>query len=243
MSSHSSRKFFGWLVLLLWMLSCVTPLAATPAPTSPPEDIQGTLAAEIAATFSAAQTQTATMYPPTSTATPTITPPRTPTETVTASPTFILLLPTTTAMPDIAAATYIAAGTPAKDVAEHFFSLHPIPTDQRTWRNQWLCEVRDKPHPTILAGEKFDAAWTVVNTGWDIWDSSAMDFVHLDGLSGSKPKINNPPAVIGYGMTLTASITFAAPKKVGTYNTTYGLKVDRIKSNYLCQLTMTVTVY
>jgi hypothetical protein len=243
MGTSYSRKIFGWIVLLFFILACASPLAAaTPtAVVMPQAKMQETLDSAIVGTAAAAQTLTETLRPPTSTPTLTGTPSRTPTVTFTPTPTFIYSLFSATPAPAILAMSQTAQSDTTINLGDNF-RLEPIPTEKWSDANQWRCFVRYSPHPKVRPSEKFYASWTVVNTGWRAWSSNTIDFVYKGGIRGGRLNIQDIPSTVSYGRTLNLGTKFTAPKSIGEYNSLYVLKVDASRKTELCLLRMVITV-
>lgn len=236
------RKIAGLIFLLLFLPACgSSSKSGAPTPTPLSEAlILNTLDAAIAGTSAAAQTQTATMRPPTSTPTLTSTPTNTPTVTFTPTPTFFYSLFTLT--PDVSPTPLTDAGSITTIILSDGFTLEPIPLEKQSRNNQWRCVVRYTPHPIVKPSQKFHAYWTVVNTGWNVWNSNSVDFVHNGGLQGTGRRIQDIPSTVGYGKTLSMGDDFIAPRKVGDYGSSYVLRVDSSIHTVICRLKMIVTV-
>ena len=176
-------------------------------------EIRQTLDVVIAGTAHAAQTQTASSIPPTVTPTLTSTITPTPTTTFTPTPTFIFSLSTATIE---APPTDETQGSPSIIQIDGNFALTPISEEKRSAANQWRCVVRYSPKLTVAPDTKFFAAWTVVNTGWNVWTSNTIDFVYSGGLRGTHKNIMDTPSTVSYGGVLNIGETFIAPHRPGS---------------------------
>ena len=236
------RKLLGWSLFIFFILACASPFAPAPTPVPLPEArMKETLNASIAGTAAAAQTQTQTALPPTATPTLTFTPSKTPTP-VTPSPTVWLYYSTPTfdqpIMQTYAAFTATAEYMESKGAinlgSDGFITA--IPTELWTTKNQWRCSIRSRPHPVVEPGKKFTVFWTVANIGWEVWTSNTIDFVYDAGFQGIVRNIQDIPHTVGYGRTLTVSVTYIAPRKLGTFHSRYVIKVDATKRTEFCPL-------
>jgi hypothetical protein len=240
MNSKDYRKIGGLILLILFLLACVSSSGTSSAPTPLPEaKMRKTLEAMIAQTSAAAQTQTTTARPSTLTPTITRTPSKTPTQ-PTPSPTFFYSLFTATLDIKVestdaslnATAQYLNS-IGAIDLGG--FVLTPIPIEKRNAKNQWRCFVRYSPSPSVAPEEKFDAYWTVVNTGWNYWTSNTVDFIHRGGFRHEGRRIQDIRSTVDYGRTLSIGATFIAPKAIGSYHSYYVLQVG---NNAFCPMWM-----
>ena len=165
----------------------------------------------IAGTAAAAQTQTA-LFLPSPTRTPTLLP--LPTSTVTETPT-----PTQTVIFIIPSATEpFVPGSVGKGC--ELVSITPY-------------------NPVLNPSDTFDTIWTLKNTGNDIWMSNNYDFKYSSGTDMHKNDIYDLPNSVPPQGTTTLTVAMVAPKKSGTYTTTWVLAA---KKNTLCKVSATVIV-
>lgn len=179
MVSRDYRKSGGLILLILFLLACVSPLSAAPMPTPLPEaKMRETLDAAIAGTAAVAQTQTVIALPPTLTPTVTYTPSKTPIQ-PTASPTFIYSLFTATFDIPIEATNAALNAT-----VTHLSSIGAVDIgggDIHTIKKMWACYVRYNPNLKVKPNQKFYASWEVANIGSRPWTSNTIDFIYKGG--------------------------------------------------------------
>ena len=215
MTIHSIRKLILLLAVLLVLLACAVPALPVPAvsnPTLPP----GSIETIVVATAGAAQTQTALVLPsPTTTFTTTPLPTSTPTETPTATETFIF---STATKPPTATQPFVtkSAGSNCQLVAQS-----PV-------------------NDTVFAPqEKFTVEWTLKNTGPDAWVRNNVDFFYSEGTDMHKSDILDLPVDVGPNGEVTLTINMVAPKKAGSFTTTWHLGKDK---NPFCKVSLTIVV-
>ena len=97
MNRRNVRRITLWLVVVLVILGCASPIVLTPPPSVPVFEPVETIVVQTAAV---AQTQTARVLPPTWTATTTPLPTKSPTITPTPTATVLFLPPTKTSLPE-----------------------------------------------------------------------------------------------------------------------------------------------
>ncbi len=209
------RVLVGLLAITAILLAC-SPVLATPFPTLPPE-VLNTI---VAMTYSAASSQTAAALP-TSTNTPlSPTPTRTPTETPLPTATIIFRL---------------SSPTPSRTPT----SLTPtLPTPSENY----ACKVlSQKPviGAVLAPRTDFDARWTVQNTGKKSWDGGSTDYLYVSGDKFHKQDIYDLNKTVAPGQQVDIIVDMIAPKKPGTYTTTWNL---RIGSNQFCTMQMVIVV-
>jgi hypothetical protein len=262
MTSRDYRKPGGLILLIVFMLACISPLSGASTPIPLPEaKMRQTLDAALIKTAAAAQTQTATLRTPTFTPTSTHTPSKTPTH-LTGTPTFLYSLPTYTASPTATATPDIYATVITRDQIKLPDGTQVDgPTScldtciknsgpscngfcrKNCWETcQWRCYIRSSPHPVVPPGRRFTATWTVANIGSAAWTSQAVDFVYRGGLHHDGLNIADIRATVSTGRLITIGATFIAPNKPGEYNSFYVIKVDATKTTEFCPLSMTFEV-
>jgi len=209
------RLLIGLMAIMAILLAC-SPVLATPFPTMPP-DVINTI---VAMTYAAASSQTAAALP-TSTNTPlSPTPTRTPTETPLPTATIIFRLPTLTPSRVPISLTATLA-TPTENYACKVLSQKPV-------------------IGAVLAPRTdFDARWTVQNTGKKSWDGGSTDYLYVSGDKIHKHDIYDLNKTVAPGQQVDIIVDMIAPKKAGTYTTTWNL---RIGSNQFCTMQMVIVV-
>ena len=218
MNGQSVRRIFLCLVVGLVILGCATPVLVTPPPFTPPalEPIETI----IVQTAAVAQTQTASVLPPTVTATTTSLPSKTITITSTPTATVIFLLPTDTSLPE----GLFAGGTPTDDNPDSDFEK---PVVVREWDCR-VISIRPAKNAVMTGGSTFKAIWTVENTGTKTWPKKGVDIVFQ---SGAHLEVGRTyydiPTTVNPGGRVTISIPMAAPKRSKVYSTRWSLKVGR----------------
>jgi hypothetical protein len=226
MSRRTVRRITLWLILGLVILGCGTPTLVTSPPSVSSDP--GSVETVVAQTAAAAQAQTLTAVPPTNT--PTFTPvvTRTPTVSPTATATFLFLFPTETSLPagvfDDNNGSSGGGGGSGDDDEDGY--VKPTAT-----ASQWDCRVLSKSpanDAVIVGGTRFQAIWTVQNTGTSTWPKKGVDVVLESGarLQVGKPYYDIPNGV-SPGGTLRISVTLEVPKRAKDYNTRWSLKVGR----------------
>lgn len=225
MKSSSYRKTGGLILIILFMLACVSPLSGAPTPTPLPEvKMWQTLDVAIAGTAAAAQTQTVTARPSTLTPTVTLTPSKTPTQS-TPTPTFFFSLFTATF--DIPVEETNAA---IVSTADHLDSIGAIDLgggDVRIIEQMWACYVRYSPNLKVKPREKFYAAWEVINIGSKSWGGNDVDFVYRGGFLHEGRKRQDIHSTVGSGAMAPLGITYIAPNRRGSFHAFWSLQVGR----------------
>lgn len=241
MTSRDYRKVGGLILLILFMLACVSPLSGAPTPTPLPEaKMWGTLNAAIAGTAAAAQTQTVTARPPTLTPTITRTPSRTPTQ-LTPSPTvFSLFTATFDIHVEATNASLNATITPINPTSaadsgggggrHGHRSVIPTSTPE-----PWACHVRYSPDLKVRPGERFYAGWEVINVGTKAWGGNDVDFVYRGGFVHEGRKRQDLHSTVAPGSMLPIGSIYIAPHRLGSYHAFYVLQVGR---NAFCPMWM-----
>jgi hypothetical protein len=259
------RKVIIWVMLVFFALACASSVFATPAATPMLEaDARQTLEAVIARTAAAAQTQTATLIPPTYTPTITNTPTKMPTRPIPPSPTFqysslptYSLPPTITNTPDPLAVPLNPVGSsgggdsskkaPPSCIQSCVEKAGPGQCNDFCMSNcqkscQWRCNVRSSPNLVIAPGKKFVATWVVANIGIATWYTHTIDFVYKGGLKDEGKTIHDLPGTVPYGGTIEVGGRFTAPKKEGEYSAYYMIKVDATEKTEFCPMWLTLLV-
>jgi len=173
----------------------------------------------IVQTAAVAQTQTATVLPPTVTAT--ITPLLTKTATITPTPTstVLFLFPTETPWPE----DLFADDEETDD--ENGGDGYEKPVVVKEWDCRVISQSPAKG-ATITGGSTFRAVWTVENTGTKTWPKKGVDVVYHSGahlqVVGAYYDI---PATVGPGGKVTISISMITPKRPEVYSTRWSLRV------------------
>jgi hypothetical protein len=239
MKSSCCAKSGAGFILIILTLACGQSGAISTAHPPSEAEIRQTLDVVIVGTAHAAQTQTASSIPPTVTPTLTSTITPTPTTTFTPTPTFIFSL--STAAID-APPTVATQGTSSIIQVDGNFVLKPISEEDRHDSNQWKCVVRYSPNLTVAPDTKFYAAWSVVNTGWNVWTSNTIDFAYNGGLRGTHKNIMDTPSTVSYGGVLNIGETFIAPHRPGEYGSSYLLRVDASNTRIICRMRLTLHV-
>lgn len=207
-----------WFIALALVMACIPALSANPpVPTIDPNVI-GTY---IAQTANAANSQTAV-------ALPTLTP------TVTSTPT-----PRNTASPEPSATNTVIYIFPTSTRA-----IVPTVTGSNgaTSSNKYDCQVLSvtPANGTFFnARTDFDARWKVINIGQSEWDGNTVDYVYLSGDQFHKVAGYDLGKTVNKGETRELIVDMVAPKKPGTYTTTWTLRAG---NQSFCALTLTINV-
>ena len=85
----------------------------------------------------------------------------------------------------------------------------------------------------------FDWFWTVTNTGTKDWLASDVDYLYISGEEMHKYDSYNLPADTLSGENVKLGVDMVAPKKAGTYTTTWALQRG---SKTFCQVTLKIIV-
>jgi hypothetical protein len=219
MNTHSLRKLILPLVMVLVLLACALPVLPSPAapdPTSNPGSIQTI----VVATAGAAQTQTALVIPPptdTLISTSTLAPSLTPTGTLTATATVIFVIPTATNPP-----------TATSD----------IPTQSAGASCQLVAQTPANG-TAYGARERFNAQWTIRNTGDETWIGDNIDFFHSGGRDMHESDVVDLPRNVRTGAEVTLVVEMRAPADSGTYTSTWTLGTLR---DALCTVSVRIIV-
>ena len=217
MNRRSVRRISVCLVVVLVILGCATPVLVTPPLSTPAFEPIETIVVKTAAV---AQTQTATVLPPTTTATITALPP-TKTATITPTPTstVVFLFPTETPWPEV------LFDEDEETDEEDGNDGYKKPVVVR----EWDCRVISKSPAkgaVISGGSTFRAVWTIENTGTKTWPKKGVDIVYHSGAhleeGGTYYDI---PATVGPGGKVTITISMIAPKRSKVYSTRWSLRV------------------
>lgn len=208
------------LVLLLSITSC-QPFNSAQQPDTP------NIETIVAATHAASVIKTNAAKPP-ATATPvnTATPSKTllpPTITPTFTPTFIYILSTATAT---------LTSTP---------TLTFTPAITATPANYECALVSQTPANGTVMGSRndFDWFWTVTNTGIKDWDAADIDYLYISGEKIHKTAAYDLSANVHSGNDIKLGVDMIAPKKPGSYSTTWALKKG---SQTFCTVTLRIIV-
>lgn len=207
------------------MSGCVLPsLSGLSLPAQKP----GALQTSIAGTANAAMTLTETSKPPTITPTPTLLGAKTATITPTPTATvlFVYISPTAVVF------------APTSDYSNPSGGGSPANTSEK----QYACELISRsPTRSVVydRNEKFNAYWSLRNSGYWYWDRNSVDIEFVSGGHfHSKASYDLPKTVPSKG-TVTVSVPLTAPKKAGEYGATWTLRVGK-KS--FCRLRLEFTV-
>ena len=217
MHRRNVRRITLWLVVVLAILSCASPVLVTPPPSVPISEPVETI---IVQTAVVAQTQTARVLPPTWTATTTSLPTKTPTVTPTPTATVLFLPPTATSLPE----GFFDDDEEANGDDDSGYVKPEVV-------REWDCRVISKSPPmgtVIKGGTDFNAVWVVENTGTKTWPKKGVDLAYHSGahLHEGKP-YRDIPRTIGPGGTIALTVPMTAPKLSKTYSTRWGLRVGR----------------
>jgi hypothetical protein len=202
---------------LFVVLACALPGLPSPVASNPTSD-PGLIQTVVVATAGAAQTLTALVQPsPTDTPTSTLAPSSTPTDTPTATPTVIFILPTAT-NPPTATQLFVtqSAGASCQLVAQ-------------SPANDTAYEPR----------ARFNAEWTIRNTGSETWQSSNIDFFHSGGRDMHDSDIVDLPNNVRADAQVTLEVEMRAPGDSGTYTSTWTLGTRR---DALCTVSVRIIV-
>jgi len=241
MNSKYYRKIGGALILILFLLACVSPLSRAPTSTAFPQaEAVKTLEVAVAETAAAARTQTATARPPTRTPTKTRVPSKTPTS-GTVSPTFFFSLFTATFEFPVEE-TNAAINATATDLKSRGLIDLGGGFTVRITKKMWACYVRESPKLVVSPGKKFTASWTVVNTGTEHWTSNTIDFVYKGGYRHIGTRIQDLPSTVGSGRVFLISATFIAPRRGGEHHAYYVIRVDATRRTEFCPMWMSFEV-
>jgi hypothetical protein len=85
----------------------------------------------------------------------------------------------------------------------------------------------------------FDATWKVKNIGTKTWDRNSVDFIYSSGTEMNKVPGYDLSANVKPGEQTNLGADMEAPKKAGTYTTTWTLRVG--DTNF-CKMSLTINV-
>ena len=223
--STSKLKYLVWVTALVIILACGPAIAATPFPTTDPNQINTI----IAQTAYAASTQTAAAMP---TSTFTITPsPTRPTPTFSPTPTstvvFILSTPTPMVIPTFTFISNTGGGSSSGGSSSSA---------------NYACQILSVSPPNGTNFDPrtdFDAVWSVKNIGQKNWDRNSVDFVYDSGAKIQKVSGYDLNSDVKVGATTNLGVDMESPKDSGNYTTTWTLRVG---SNDFCKMSLTINV-
>lgn len=227
MDRRTVRRISLWLVTVLVILGCASPVLVTPPPAPVSEPVE-TIVVQTAA---AAQTGTAVVSSPTSTATLTALPTRTATITPTPTPTVIFLFLTETSPPELlldeegnVILDEDEEGNLQDDENDSDFEK---PVVVREWDCRLISQSPAKGS-VITGGSNFRAVWTVENIGTKTWPKKGVDVVYHSGahLQDGRAYYDIPRAV-GPGGKVTITISMTAPNRAKVYSTRWSLRVGK----------------
>lgn len=226
--STRKAKLLYLVTTILFIMACAPALALTPYPTTDPNEISTI----IVSTANAASTQTAAAMP-TASFTPSATPTR-PTETPspTETPTVIFILSTPTMMV-VPTFTFISGGGSGSGSGSGGSGSSSDP---------YACQilsVSPANGTTMNPQTDFDATWKVKNTGTKTWDENSVDFIYVSGTEMNKRPGYDLNSSVKSGQQISLGADMVAPKKSGTYTTTWTLRVG---NNDFCKMTLTINV-
>ena len=221
--STRKAKLLYLFTTIVFILACGPALAITPFPTTDPNVINTI----IVSTADAASTQTAAAMP-TASFTPSVTPTR-PTETPspTETPTVIFILSTPTKMV-VPTFTFISGGGSGGSGGS---SSEPFACQ--------VLSVSPANGTTMNKETDFDATWKVKNIGTKTWDQNSVDFVYFSGTEMNKRPGYDLSSSVKSGQQISVGVDMVAPKKSGTYTTTWALQVG---DNAFCKMSLTINV-
>lgn len=203
--------------MLAVVMACV-PSLATPFPTVDPNQVNQI----IAQTANAAGTQTAAALPSFTPTVLTPTPPNTftPSPTFTSTVIFILASPTS---PPTSTVVFVlgGGGTSADDFACRVESVSP------------------SSGTSFDSRDDFDVTWRVRNIGQKNWNRNNIDFVFDSGTNMSDTAGYDLPADVGRDRTVDLVADLEAPRRSGTYTTTWALQRG---TNAFCKVSLTINV-
>ena len=207
-----------FLSVILILVACELPaFSVSPAVTSLPSALE----TSIAQTVAVAQSQTALFLPsPTRTPTETLLPISTSTETPTPTATIVFLFPTST------------------------FTRTITPTDNglSNANDDPACRLisRDPANNQVLKPQTdFDARWVIENTSGSLWNEDNVDYIYYSGTKMHKESAYDLPQNVDVGESVTIIVDMIAPKKAGTYSTTWTL---RSRQTEFCKLRISIVV-
>jgi len=212
-------------VLAVLVSGCQTSIVL-PSSSGASTSVPGMFETIVAATAGAAQSQTATVIPPTPTPSWTPRATHTPSLTPTLTPTFHFSLGasrTPTRPP-----TSVAAATRTNTASESDAPDGCVLVSQ---------SPEDGSH--FDPKKNFTASWKVKNTGSSTWDTDSVDFVYDSGDKMHKKQLYDLPTDIPVGQSVTLNVSMLAPNSDGTYTTVWSL---RRGTTYFCHVDLTIRV-
>jgi hypothetical protein len=213
-----------WMGAALIAFGCVSPFYS---PSLLPAQQPGAIQTSIVGTANAAMTQTKESQPPTTTPSPTLVDTKTPTVTPTPTATvlFIYYSPTTVVILPTGSNPLTPGGPPTK-----------------TSDKQYACDLISRsPTRSVVydRNEKFNAYWSLRNSGYWYWDRNSVDVEFVSGGHFHNKSSYDLPKNVPSGGTVTIIVPLTAPKKAGEYGATWTLRVGK-KS--FCRLRLEFTV-
>ena len=218
MNRRNVRRITLWLVVVLVILGCASPIVLTPPPSVPVSEPVETIVVQTAAV---AQTQTARVLPPTWTATTTPLPTKSPTITPTPTATVLFLPPTKTSLPE----GFFDDDEETDNEEDN--SDYEKPVVVREWDCRFISQ--SPPKGTVIpGGSSFKATWTVENIGTKTWPKQGVDVVYHSGAYLHDGKAYyDIPSTTGPGGKVTMTIPMTAPKLAKVYSTRWSLRVGK----------------
>jgi hypothetical protein len=205
-----------WRAILI-VVTTIVPVACAPllAP-SPPTLDPNALNTVIAGTAAAAATETALLTPPTWTSIPTIFPSATiaPSATITETFIFQIFSPTATV-------TMTATQEPTQNYACSVVAQSP------------------QNGTNVARRATFETRWTLVNTGFQPWDSSDTDFIFSNGEKLHEQSAYDLNVTIQPGETVTLVVDMRAPNQKGDYTTVWQVRSKNVR---FCSMRLSIDV-
>jgi hypothetical protein len=141
---------------------------------------------------------------------------------------------------------FVPSGTPTDVLTPGTSSPDPVEGGTDDWGSQTRCTLTGKtPQDWEIQspGGIYKASWTLYNSGVRTWNANEMKLVFLDGASilpqdGKKVQL---PRDVKVDNTITAVITYLAPKTRGTYRSVYGLRMNKT-GHIFCTFTLKITI-
>jgi hypothetical protein len=212
---NKGNCFWLFVTAGLWLSACA-PMFQPAAPTLDQNSIQTV----IAGTAGAAATQTALLTPPTWTGT--VTQNATSTASITPSPTegFSFILPTVTKSP---------------------FPLSNLPpSGGGTKKLSCSVAVVDPAIGAVVSPDQpFQARWTILNSGTNRWDDTAVDYVFVSGDILHLEAAYDLTRSVRSGASIEITVDMRAPATPGSYSTTWNLKDG---STLFCNMNLVIAV-
>ena len=207
------HRLVAILFVVALLLACAPVITATSPTAAPPAFDPSSLNTTIAQTAAAAATSTFISLP---TLTPSATITKTPTETPTSTPTFVFLVFTPT----------VASVTPTFEVSSNPFACRIVSQDPAN-------------NSVFAKNVDFAALWRVLNVGANAWDANSVDYHFFEGAKLHKSSIYDLPNSVPTGGQIDIIANMKTPKKEGTYETTWAIRVG---SDDFCKLHLTIEV-